>query len=131
MSTRSIYRLSDGVFTGARVSGAERVILANTPAGCGAIDGAWDAAAWRVDLATGQPVPYTPPPPPDEVLAQAARAWRDQQLAACDWVSLRAADTGQPVPAAWQAYRQALRDITHQPGWPRDIVRPVAPDTQG
>ena len=131
MKRASFYSLATGLLTGSHFSGNEAALRLNTPAGCGAIDGAWDAAAWRVDLATGQPVPYTPPPPPDEVLAQAARAWRDQQLAACDWVSLRAADTGQPVPAAWQAYRQALRDITHQPGWPRDIVRPVAPETQG
>lgn len=44
----------------------------------------------------------------------AARAERDRLLAASDWRVARAMEAGEPVPAPWVAYRQALRDITDQ-----------------
>lgn len=51
------------------------------------------------------------------------RRERDALLAESDWVAARALETGQPVPAHWAEYRQALRDITMQPNpflleWP-------------
>lgn len=61
-------------------------------------------------------------------LARDAKAKRDELLRGCDWVTLRAADTGQPIPADWLAYRAALRDITDQAGYPRQIEWPKAPD---
>ena len=36
---------------------------------------------------------------------------RNARLAACDWVSAKATDTGVAVSAAWITYRQALRDL--------------------
>lgn len=57
---------------------------------------------------------------------QQARARRDELLARSDWVALRAADRGEPVPSEWLAYRQALRDVTEQAD-PLAIVWPVAP----
>lgn len=56
----------------------------------------------------------------------AVRAQRDARLAACDWVTLRARETGDPVPGRWLAYRQALRDITDQAD-PLAIVWPTPP----
>lgn len=56
----------------------------------------------------------------------AVRAQRDARLAACDWVTLRAQETGDPVPGRWLAYRQALRDITDQAD-PLAIVWPTPP----
>ena len=51
------------------------------------------------------------------------RADRNQRLAACDWTQL--ADS--PVDKqAWGAYRQALRDISAQEGFP-DVVWPKYP----
>ncbi|MBW6395554.1 phage tail assembly chaperone [Thermus sp. SYSU G05001] len=41
----------------------------------------------------------------------AFRAERDRRLAASDWIVARAYERGEPVPAAWAAYRQALRDL--------------------
>ena len=58
----------------------------------------------------------------------AVRATRDERLAATDWVVLRAADQGTPVPPEWMAYRQALRDVTEQPGFPEGVVWPTPPD---
>lgn len=43
---------------------------------------------------------------------KALRAERDRRLAETDWVVARAYERGEPVPEAWAAYRQALRDLT-------------------
>lgn len=59
------------------------------------------------------------------LLADAARAERDQLLAACDWTQVNDA----PVDAAaWATYRQALRDVPAQAGFPEAVEWPVAPD---
>lgn len=57
---------------------------------------------------------------------QQVRAKRDSLLAATDWRVIKAQESGQPLDAAWQAYRQALRDITLQPD-PAQIVWPDPP----
>jgi hypothetical protein len=41
----------------------------------------------------------------------AFRAERDRRLAETDWIVARAYERGEPVPEAWAAYRQALRDL--------------------
>lgn len=60
--------------------------------------------------------------------AQAAkvRADRNRRLADCDWTQLSDA----PVdPLPWQTYRQALRDVTEQDGFPSAVIWPEAPAT--
>ena len=52
---------------------------------------------------------------------------RDSLLSQSDWVVVRAVDQGISIPTDWQTYRQALRDITKQTGYPTNIVWPVAP----
>lgn len=60
----------------------------------------------------------------DEEQAKAVRADRNQRLADCDWTQLGDA----PVDSAvWATYRQALRDITTQAGFPWDVVWPEVP----
>lgn len=54
------------------------------------------------------------------------RARRAALLADCDWVLLRAIETGDEVPTPWSAYRQALRDITEQQD-PFSISWPTPP----
>jgi hypothetical protein len=44
----------------------------------------------------------------------AFRAERDRRLAATDWIVARAYERGEPIPEAWAAYRQALRDLPEQ-----------------
>jgi hypothetical protein len=44
----------------------------------------------------------------------AFRAERNRRLAEVDWVVVRAYERGEPVPEAWAAYRQALRDLPEQ-----------------
>ena len=50
---------------------------------------------------------------------------RDSALTRCDWVITRAFEEGNPVPANYLAYRNALRDLPSQPGFPYDYVWPV------
>jgi hypothetical protein len=59
--------------------------------------------------------------------AESVRDSRDTLLAECDWVAIKAFETGTPVSAQWAAYRQALRDITTQEGFPWTITWPVKP----
>lgn len=67
-----------------------------------------------------------PPIDTSEVAWANARRRRDRMLAACDWITVRAVEQGQPVPNAWSAYRQALRDITDQED-PFNLTWPEAP----
>jgi hypothetical protein len=58
-------------------------------------------------------------------LAEQARLKRDTLLSACDWTQ-----TGDQIEARkllWQPYRQALRDITLQTGFPTIINWPTLP----
>ena len=70
--------------------------------------------------AEGKPVASDPPAPTDDQLAASARLKRDRLLAACDWTQLADVQAG----AAWATYRQALRDVPSQPGFPRNIEWP-------
>ena len=67
--------------------------------------------------------------PGNVVLARNARAERDRLLTESDWVTIRATDTGDPVPTEWLDYRQALRDITEQTGFPEEIEWPQEPES--
>lgn len=60
----------------------------------------------------------------DEEQAKAVRTDRNKRLADCDWTQLSDA----PVDAApWATYRQALRDVTSQAGFPWEITWPEEP----
>ena len=62
----------------------------------------------------------------DRALAEkSVRAKRQSLLTASDWTQLP--DVPLETKAAWATYRQALRDITDQAGFPFDVVWPVAP----
>ena len=63
----------------------------------------------------------------DAEFAKAARDSRDKLLADCDWVVVKALESGQTVPAAWATYRQALRDLPQQIGFPVTIDWPEKP----
>jgi hypothetical protein len=60
----------------------------------------------------------------DAEQAKSVRQSRDAKLAECDWTQV--ADS--PVDkAAWATYRQALRDLTTQSGFPWTIEWPTQP----
>jgi hypothetical protein len=52
------------------------------------------------------------------------RHQRNDLLSACDWTQLPDSPADHE---AWAAYRQALRDVTAQEGFPWDVVWPEAP----
>jgi hypothetical protein len=60
----------------------------------------------------------------DAAQAQAIRAMRDQKLSASDWTQLADAPVDK---AAWAAYRQDLRNVPAQAGFPWDVIWPEAP----
>ncbi|QOT74847.1 tail fiber assembly protein [Cupriavidus basilensis] len=75
--------------------------------------------------ASGHPVAIDRPGPSDADIAANARASRDALLAATDWTQLP--DVPAATKAKFAAYRQALRDVPEQPGFPRAIAWPSAP----
>lgn len=52
---------------------------------------------------------------------------RSRLLSESDWVVVKSLEQGRPVDEAWAAYRQALRDITTQEGYPYAITWPQMP----
>lgn len=60
----------------------------------------------------------------DAEQATSVRAARNSKLAACDWTQL--ADSSADKPS-WATYRQALRDIPSQEGFPWTVTWPVEP----
>ena len=59
-----------------------------------------------------------------ERLASQIRQERNTLLSDCDWTQVSDAPVNQ---AAWQTYRQALRDITAQEGFPYSVIWPTKP----
>jgi hypothetical protein len=76
-------------------------------------DGAW-VTSWSV-------VPI-----PDSEQAEKVRIERNAKLAASDWTQGK--DIPDNVSSAWAAYRQALRDITVQAGFPWGVQWPTQPE---
>jgi hypothetical protein len=60
----------------------------------------------------------------DEEQAKAVRADRNQRLKDSDWTQVADAPVDK---AAWATYRQALRDVTAQAGFPWNVAWPSAP----
>lgn len=69
---------------------------------------------------------YVAPQVSDETLARRARAKRDALLAACDYYMMP--DYPAKDLEGMKAYRQALRDVPTQEGFPRLIDWPVPPE---
>ena len=63
----------------------------------------------------------------DAEQAKSVRTTRDTKLAESDWRVIKAAETATTLDAAWATYRQALRDVTAQSGFPWTITWPDAP----
>lgn len=58
--------------------------------------------------------------------ASEVRAQRDKLLTSCDWTQL--GDYPKQNQSAWKQYRQALRDVPQQSGFPDTVVWPISPD---
>ena len=60
--------------------------------------------------------------------ALAVRNTRDGLIASCDWMAIKAFEAGTTVATEWATYRQALRDVSAQAGFPNDITWPTQPE---
>ena len=81
-------------------------------------DGGWKQT-WIVTQATDAEVAER-----IQAKADSARAERDNLLSETDWTQVADAPVNK---AAWATYRQALRDIPQQAGFPTSINWPVKP----
>lgn len=61
----------------------------------------------------------------NDAQAAAVRAERNAKLSASDWTQVADAPVDK---AAWATYRQALRDISGQAGFPWTITWPTQPE---
>ena len=92
------------------------------------------------DLSANRPVDMPPKPSDRHEFDYSIKEWkvntelawhyvyieRSRKLMDTDWLVTKAIETGEPMPAGWATYRQALRDITQQSD-PMSIVWPVQP----
>jgi hypothetical protein len=114
------------------------------PDGCSVYYGGVSIITQYHDIATDTPTDKGDPPQPDgykfdyvdkawepdiSYLDYKTKSVRSQLLLDSDWTDTLSAKNrlGQTLYDQWQTYRQALRDITAQPGYPIDIVWPTLP----
>lgn len=75
-------------------------------------------------------VPTVDEPTEDQALERAAhlvRVQRNTLLAQCDWTQMPDSPLAAAKREAWAAYRQALRTLPDQDGFPLSVQWPVAP----
>ena len=63
----------------------------------------------------------------DDEAAAGIRSQRDQKLTACDWTMLSDSPLSDDAKTEWQAYRQALRDMPADSGFPHSVTWPTEP----
>ena len=120
----------NGVYVGATIADQDPLDSTNylIPAGCVKTApptitdkqfAKWDGAKWSVET-----IPVVEPDPEPKPLSQAetVRAKRAALLAASDTMAL--ADR---ITDEWRTYRQALRDVPAQAGFPTSVTWPVEP----
>lgn len=73
----------------------------------------------------GEPM-LKPMVPSTDDLAAAVRAERNARLVLAGYEIEKAEDAGQDT-SAWRRYRQALRDLPAQPGFPTSVTWPTKP----
>jgi len=105
------------------------------------IEGSYDDVTYYIE--DNEPVEISTKPSPYAEFDYATKTWvlnsalaiadvtqkRRKLLVASDWTDTLSAKTrlGDALYNQWQTYRQALRDITDQPGYPLNVEWPTAP----
>lgn len=79
--------------------------------------------------AEAAPVPSVPEPTEEQQEMQ-VRAARNSLLDLCDWTQLPDAPLTAEQKQEWAEYRQALRDVPEQTGFPENVVWPSTPETE-
>lgn len=86
------------------------------------VNGAWVYGWTVVDKTAEEVTAY------DIAKGVTVRSQRDELLASCDWMAIKAFEAGTGVATEWATYRQALRDVSAQAGFPNDITWPKKPE---
>ena len=120
----------DGVFVGTTVADKDPLDSTNwlIPAGCVQIApptitdkqfAKWDGAKWGVET-----IPVVEPEPEPEPLSKAetVRVKREELLMISDKMAVVDRITDE-----WRVYRQSLRDVPAQDGFPNSVTWPVEP----
>jgi len=123
----------DGVFVGVTTADRDQMDHTNwlIPAGCITTSppdynkgqlARWNGSAWAVETAPEEETgPETPSTPTKDIIT---RSERNELLSASDWTQV--ADS--PVDRnAWATYRQLLRNVPAQAGFPASVTWPVEP----
>jgi hypothetical protein len=71
--------------------------------------------------------PSVEPAPVPVVTSESVRGQRNALLAASDWTQLADAQLETEGLEAWTQYRQLLRDVSTQAGFPTNVIWPAAP----
>jgi len=126
------------VFEGPQATGGT-VYQFSMPSGVEQIEGKWYTKHVLGPVFTDTPATDTTPAKTaaeneaaykatkDAEQAVSVRASRDIKLAETDWVVIKNLELNANIPGAWEVYRQALRDIPSQQGFPWTISWPVQP----
>lgn len=87
-------------------------------------------AATAMAIENGAEWEWETPPvgPTDEEAAEGVRAEVKRLLAASDWTQLPDAPLSPDQVTEWQLYRQALRDVSKQEGFPFAVTLPEVPE---
>lgn len=123
----------NGLFTGITTADQDPLDSSNRliPAGCVEIAPPehndmqfvrWNGFEWTIE-SIPEPEPEPVPEPVDH--AQQSRQYRNDLISDSDWTQLADAPLDPVVKASWASYRQDLRNVPQQSGFPNEINWPT------
>ena len=114
---------ADVVFEGPQASGGT-VYQYSQAAGVEKLDGKWYTKYVLGPVFTDGEQEIAYKASKDAEQAKSVRQSRDTKLAETDWIVIKNLELNANIPGAWEVYRQALRDIPAQAGFPWTITWP-------
>ena len=129
---------ADVVFEGPQATGGT-VYQYSQASGVEQVDGKWYTKYILGPIFTDRPATDTEPAQTaleqetaykamkDTEQAKSVRQSRDEKLKETDWIVIKNLELNANIPGAWEVYRQALRDIPAQSGFPWTVIWPDAP----
>jgi len=129
---------ADVVFEGPQATGGT-VYQFSMRQGVEQIDGKWFTKHVLGPIFTDRPATDTEPAQTaaeqeaaykaqkDAEQSKAMREQRSQKLKETDWVVVKHLERNENIPGAWEVYRQALRDVPTQQGFPWNVTWPEEP----
>lgn len=148
MNCWSFYEANTGEFAPFVYTGRENTLAINTPDGYVAVPGVFSHTRHRMNIESMTVEDFVPDSPGDSELiryewdpvswawvskptilsvANNARMLRDSLLGGCDWTQIPDAALTEQQKEDWRSYRQALRDVPDQAGFPNEIIWPEPP----